>query len=95
MLYLRIIFTILSALCIAALIPLGALFGWAWVGYCFLGALLFFVLMLLCKQTQDIQALKSDNQSPTATQQSTTPQEDSNATTPDKPAKTKDSTPKK
>ena len=59
MLYLRVIFTILSAVCIAALIPLGALFGWAWVGYCFLGALLFFVFMLLCKQSQDIKALKS------------------------------------
>lgn len=66
MLYLRIIFTILSAFCVAALIPLGALLGWAWVGYCFLGAALFFVLMLLCKQNQDIKRLKKgtgDNES--------------------------------
>lgn len=71
MLYLRVIFTILSAVCIAALIPLGALFGWAWAGYCFLGALLFFVFMLLCKQSQDIKALKTDKQeqSPAATQE--------------------------
>ena len=72
MLYLRVIFTILSAVCIAALIPLGALFGWAWVGYCFLGALLFFVFMLLCKQSQDIKALKSgrEKQSPTTMENS-------------------------
>ena len=51
-LYLRIIFTILSAVCVAALIPLGALLGWSWAIYSFLGALLFFGLMLLCKQSQ-------------------------------------------
>ena len=94
MLYLRIIFTILSALCIAALIPLGALFGWAWVGYCFLGALLFFVLMLLCKQSQDIKALKSGEQAPVQASP-TQPQENSESTETDKPARAKGATPKK
>lgn len=62
MVYLRIIFTILAAICIAALIPLGALLGWAWVGYCFFGALLFFGLMLLCKQSQEIKELKEQGE---------------------------------
>ena len=46
---LRIIFTILSALCIAAVIPLGAFFGFPVVVLCVLGALIFFGLMLICK----------------------------------------------
>ena len=59
--YLRIIFTILCAVCIAALIPLGMFLGWAGVGYCFFGAVAYFVLMLLCKQTQELQELKEKN----------------------------------
>ena len=60
--YLRIIFTILCAVCIAALIPLGMFWGWAGVGYCIFGAVAFFVLMLLCKQTQELQELKEKNE---------------------------------
>ena len=61
MVYLRVIFTILCAICIAALIPLGMAFGWQGVGYCFFGALLFFVLMIFCKQSQEIKALREQN----------------------------------
>lgn len=50
---LRILFTLLSALLIAAVIPLGAIFSWTAAGIGALGALLFFLLMLLCKQKQE------------------------------------------
>ena len=50
---LRIIFTILSAICLAAAIPLGIFFDYAgWIG-ALIGAGIFFVLMLLCKQSQE------------------------------------------
>ena len=50
---LRILFTILSAIFIAALFPVGTFFGWGWAGACGLIALLFFGFMLLCKQSQE------------------------------------------
>ena len=52
LLYLQITFIILSAVCVAALLPVGTYLGWAWAGACILGALLFFGLTLLCKQTR-------------------------------------------
>jgi hypothetical protein len=76
--YLRIIFTILSAICIAGLIPLGMFFGWQGVGYCFFGALLFFVLMLFCKQSQTLKSLRegtnehnNENANPNETKEET------------------------
>ena len=51
LLYLQIALTILSALCVAAVIPLGVWLGWTWTIGLALAALLFFGLMLLCKQT--------------------------------------------
>ena len=50
---LRIVFTILCAICIALVIPVGAL--WDWMPAIGIGivALLFFGLMLLCKQAQE------------------------------------------
>lgn len=50
---LRIVFTILCAICIALVIPVGAL--WDWTPAIGIGvvALLFFGLMLLCKQAQE------------------------------------------
>ena len=61
---LRILFTILSAICIALVIPIGAFLGWFWAIGCALFALLFFVVMLLCKQSQENQeATLSSNQS--------------------------------
>lgn len=50
---LRIIFTVISAVFIAAVIPVGALVGWGWAGASGLLALLFYGLMLLCKQKQE------------------------------------------
>lgn len=52
MLYLQVVFTILSALCIAAIIPVGAFLGWVWAGVCAVSAFLFFMLMRLCKQSR-------------------------------------------
>ncbi len=53
-LYLRIVFSILSALCVGALIPLGVFLGFEWAGVCLLGAILFFGLTLFCKQSQEL-----------------------------------------
>ena len=52
MLKLRIIFTILSALCLAALLPAGTFGGLPYVLSLAGAAALFFVLMLLCKNAQ-------------------------------------------
>ena len=51
LLKLQIIFTILCALCLAAFVPIGSFLGWPAAILCGLGAALFFVLMLLCKQS--------------------------------------------
>ncbi|MBQ8295300.1 MAG: hypothetical protein IJX87_02565 [Clostridia bacterium] len=55
---LRILFTILSAICLAVLFPVGTFFGWGWAGMCGLLAALFFGVMLLCKQSQLAQESK-------------------------------------
>ena len=57
----RIVFTILSALCLGALIPLG-IFAWQYAVICGLGAFLFFVLMLLCKQAQEQRESQKQNE---------------------------------
>lgn len=49
---LRILFTVLSALCLAAFLPVGALAGWGYAAICAAGALCFFTLMMICKQNQ-------------------------------------------
>lgn len=58
LLTLQILFTILSALCIGAFVPVGAFLGWGWAIGCALLAVLFFGLMLLCKQS--LQLKKKD-----------------------------------
>ena len=50
---LRIVFTALSAIFIALVIPAGALHSWLAAILCVAGAVLFFGLMLLCKQRQE------------------------------------------
>lgn len=50
LLKLQILFTILSAICIAVIVPIGAFLSWSYAVVCILLALLFFGLMLLCKQ---------------------------------------------
>ena len=50
---LRILFTILSAICLALILPALAMGGWAYFGYFGGGALIFFLAMLICKQKQE------------------------------------------
>lgn len=50
---LRILFTILAALCVAAALPVGALYGFVWAGIFAFSAFLFYGLMLICKQNQE------------------------------------------
>lgn len=52
---LRIIFTVLSAICLAAVLPAGTFGGMPYVFICVGGAGLFFILMFLCKRIQDKQ----------------------------------------
>ena len=54
LLYLQIVFTIISALFIAAVLPVGAFLGWTYAIICALGAVFFYVAMLLCKQARGI-----------------------------------------
>ena len=51
MVTLQILFTVISAMLIAAIVPVGIFLGWGWSGACGILAVLFFVLMLLCKQS--------------------------------------------
>ena len=55
---LRILFTILSALCLATALTAGAIWGWTWTILLGLGALLFFMLMLYFKRAQESQEEK-------------------------------------
>ncbi len=50
---LRILFTVLSAICLALILPATAFWGWLYLGIFGGGALLFFLAMLLCKQKQE------------------------------------------
>lgn len=50
---LRILFTTVSAVCIAAFVPVATLFGWGYAALCAAGAVCFFALMLLCKQNTE------------------------------------------
>ena len=52
---LRIRFTILSALCVAAVVPLGAFLGWTWAGLSAVAAFCFYLVMRICKVNQEIQ----------------------------------------
>ncbi len=59
---LRVIFTVLCALCLAAILPVAVWGGWFWVGTVGGAALLFFALMLLFKQSQERQEAKKNPQ---------------------------------
>ena len=52
LLFFQIFFTVLSAICVGAVVPLGIWLGWLWAGIAVLGAILCYVFMLLCKQTR-------------------------------------------
>ena len=60
----RILFTILSAICLAVAIPATALFGWQYLGIFGGGAILFFFAMLLCKQSHEKQEKKNNPDEP-------------------------------
>ena len=47
--FLRILFTVLAALCLAAILPIGSLLSGGWAVITLAAALVFFALMLLCK----------------------------------------------
>jgi len=57
-LVLQIVFTVLSVLCVAAVVPVGALIAWGWGAFCALLAFLFFVFMKICKTQVEIDAAK-------------------------------------
>lgn len=52
MVVLQIIFTILSALCLALLLPAGTFGGMPYVLICAGASIVFFLLVLLCKKIQ-------------------------------------------
>ena len=57
---LRIIFTILSAICLAAILPASAFWSWVGVVFCVVGAGVFWMLMLICKDAQEKQEKKDE-----------------------------------
>ena len=57
---LRIVFTILSALCLAFALTAGAIWGFTLTILLGLGALLFFMSMLVCKHAQEEQERKAE-----------------------------------
>ncbi len=70
LLYLQIIFTIISALFIAAVLPIGAFFGWTYAIICALGAVFFYVAMLHCKQVRTSKLPpQTDENTPVETQE--------------------------
>ncbi len=60
---LRILFTVLAALCVAAVLPAAVWGGGLGFALCALGGVFFFLLMLLCKQSQE-KAEESKKSSP-------------------------------
>ena len=62
---LRVFFTILSAICLGLALPLGAMLHYIWAVVMGLGALLFFLLMLIFKQEQEKKESANDPKSPT------------------------------
>ena len=63
--FLRIVFTILSAICLALALLLGTWLGGGWAVLSLLAALAFFGLMLLCKNAIDKKEEESKPKQPT------------------------------
>ena len=57
-LILQISLTVLACLCVAAVVPVGALINWGWGAFCALLAFLFFVFMKICKTQVEIDEAK-------------------------------------
>ena len=68
-LYLQITFTILSAICIALVLPIGTWLGFIPAIALALAAVMFFMLMKLCKQTREFRekANEKDDEQQTKT----------------------------
>ena len=60
LLYLQIALTLLSAICVALILPLGAWLGFPWAIALALAAVMFFMLMKLCKQTREMRGETSE-----------------------------------
>lgn len=69
---LRIIFTVCSAVCIAAAFPVAFFLSFPGLLTCALLAALFFGLMLLCKQSQELREGPLDEEIETALEEETT-----------------------
>ncbi len=63
--FLRILFTVLSAICLALTLLLGTWLGGGWAVLSLLAALAFFGLMLLCKNAIDKKEEESKPKQPT------------------------------
>ena len=61
---LQITLTILSALCVAAVVPVGILVEWGWGAFCAFLAILFFVFMKICKTQVEIDKAKHPERYP-------------------------------
>ena len=52
LLFFQVFFIVLSAVCVAGTIPIGAFFGFTWAIILVLGATLFYFLSMLCKNAR-------------------------------------------
>ena len=64
---LRILFTILSAICVAAVLPVGAFLDFTWAIVTALAAFLFYLIMIVCKHAQEAQEGTQGEHQPQAT----------------------------
>ena len=58
LLFFQIFFIVLSAICVAGTIPIGAWLGWTWVLALVFGAVLFYFLSMLCKSARPQEILQ-------------------------------------
>lgn len=73
LLYLQIALTILSAICIALVLPLGSWLGLGWAIGLALAAVMFFMLMKLCKQSREFRENTDEKDDETQTETDETP----------------------
>ena len=59
---LRIIFTIIATAFLVVFFPVGYMFGFGWAAIAGIGAFVFFVAMLLCKQEQELRESKKEEE---------------------------------
>ena len=77
LLYLQIALTILSAICVALVLPLGVWLGFNWSITLAVAAFAFFMLMKLCKQTRELRG-ETDEHEKTEKTNETDTEEDEN-----------------